>query len=137
MPHTRYNNRFNNGEDDTTSGNMLGGVLQTHAYQRRCKLQHAFRRGQTIGWYNSLTALLHTTQKKRIDSSPPAVLQFVMYYIPAFYLHLQLEGGWPRRKRSVVTFNMPPSYQYWVWEREANINWSMVTCQGSTRSELP
>ena len=25
----------------------------------------------------------------------------------------------------------------WVWEREANINWSMVTFQGSTRSELP
>ena len=24
-----------------------------------------------------------------------------------------------------------------VWEREAHINWSMVTCQGSTRSELP
>ena len=25
------------------------------------------------------------------------------------------------------------SYQQWVWEREAHINWSMVTCQGSTR----
>ena len=24
-----------------------------------------------------------------------------------------------------------------VWEREAHINWSMVTCQGRTRSELP
>ena len=24
-----------------------------------------------------------------------------------------------------------------LWEREANINWSMVICQGSTRSELP
>ena len=24
-----------------------------------------------------------------------------------------------------------------LWEREAHINWSMVTCQGSTRSELP
>ena len=24
-----------------------------------------------------------------------------------------------------------------MWEREANINWPMVTCQGSTRSELP
>ena len=24
-----------------------------------------------------------------------------------------------------------------IWEREAHINWSMVTCQGSTRSELP
>ena len=34
------------------------------------------------------------------------------------------------------TFNMPTSYQQWVWEREANIIWSMVTCQGSTRSEL-
>ena len=29
------------------------------------------------------------------------------------------------------------SYQEWVWEKEAYINWSMVTCQGSTRSELP
>ena len=29
------------------------------------------------------------------------------------------------------------SYQKWVWEREAHINWSMKTCQGSTRSELP
>ena len=35
------------------------------------------------------------------------------------------------------TFNMPTSYQQWVWEREANIDWSMVICQGSTRSELP
>ena len=35
------------------------------------------------------------------------------------------------------TFNMPTSYQQWVWEREAHMNWSMVTCQGSTRSELP
>ena len=35
------------------------------------------------------------------------------------------------------TFNTPTSYQQWVWEREAHINWSMVTCQGgSTRSEL-
>ena len=24
-----------------------------------------------------------------------------------------------------------------MWEREAHINWSMVTCLGSTRSELP
>ena len=24
-----------------------------------------------------------------------------------------------------------------VWEREAHINWPMVTCQGSTLSELP
>ena len=24
-----------------------------------------------------------------------------------------------------------------LWEREANMNWSMVTCQGSTRSDLP
>ena len=28
---------------------------------------------------------------------------------------------------------MPTSYQKWVWEREAHIDWSMVTCQGSTR----
>ena len=35
------------------------------------------------------------------------------------------------------TFNMPTSYQEWVWEREAHFNWSMVTCQGSTRLELP
>ena len=35
------------------------------------------------------------------------------------------------------TFNMPTSYQWWVREREANMNWSMVTCKGSTRLELP
>ena len=35
------------------------------------------------------------------------------------------------------TFNMPTLYQKWVWEREAHINWSMVTCQDSTRLELP
>ena len=35
------------------------------------------------------------------------------------------------------TFNMPTSYQQWVWERGAYINWFMVTCQGSNRSELP
>ena len=39
--------------------------------------------------------------------------------------------------RPAGTFNMPTSYQQWVWETEANINWSMVTCQGSPRSELP
>ena len=33
---------------------------------------------------------------------------------------------------SAGTFNMPTSYQ-WVWEREAHINWYMVTCQGNTR----
>ena len=32
---------------------------------------------------------------------------------------------------------MPTSYQQWVWEGEAHINWSMVTYQGSTRSKLP
>ena len=38
----------------------------------------------------------------------------------------------------VDTFNMPTSYEEWVWEREAHIHWSMVTCQGSvTRLELP
>ena len=35
------------------------------------------------------------------------------------------------------TFNIPTSYQQWVWEREAHINWSMVICRGSTGSELP
>ena len=35
------------------------------------------------------------------------------------------------------TSNVTTSYQQWVWEREANIDWSMVICQGSTRSELP
>ena len=35
------------------------------------------------------------------------------------------------------TFNMPTPYQEWVWEREVHIYWSMVTCQGSTRSKLP
>ena len=38
---------------------------------------------------------------------------------------------------SAGTFNMPTSYQQRVWGREAHINWSMVTCQRSTRSELP
>ena len=37
----------------------------------------------------------------------------------------------------VGTFIIPTSYDWWVWEREAQIYWSMVTCQGSTRSELP
>ena len=35
------------------------------------------------------------------------------------------------------TFNMPTSYQQWLWEREAHINWSMVTCKSSTPSDLP
>ena len=34
-------------------------------------------------------------------------------------------------------FNMPTSHRKWVWEREAHINWSTMTCPGSTRSELP
>ena len=42
-----------------------------------------------------------------------------------------------RELHIACTFNMTTSYQQWVWEREAHINWSMVTCQGSTRSELP
>ena len=44
---------------------------------------------------------------------------------------------WVYQPVSCGTFNMPTSYQQWVWEREANINWSMVVCQGSTRLELP
>ena len=35
------------------------------------------------------------------------------------------------------SFVMLTSYQSWVWKREAHINWSMVTCQGNTRSGLP
>ena len=35
------------------------------------------------------------------------------------------------------TFNTPTSYHLWVWKIEADINWSMVTYQGSTRLELP
>ena len=31
------------------------------------------------------------------------------------------------------TLSTPTSYQKWVWEREAHFNWSMVTCQSSTR----
>ena len=38
---------------------------------------------------------------------------------------------------SAGTFNMPTSYQLWGWGRKENINWSMVTCQDSTRLELP
>ena len=37
---------------------------------------------------------------------------------------------------SAGTFNIPTSYQQGVWEREAHINGSMMTCHGSTRSEL-
>ena len=32
----------------------------------------------------------------------------------------------------VKRYNMPTSYQQWVWEREAYINWSMVTCKKAT-----
>ena len=35
------------------------------------------------------------------------------------------------------TLNMPTLYHLWVWEREAHINWSVVTCQGSTCLKLP
>ena len=53
-----------------------------------------------------------------------------------------MRRSWPRYifvapQGTADAFNMATSYQQWVWEREANINWSMVTCQGSTRSELP
>ena len=60
------------------------------------------------------------------------------------YTYINRHAGPPEKhqkqnRNNVVhgTFNMPTSYQWWVWEREANMNWSMVTCQGSTRSELP
>ena len=29
------------------------------------------------------------------------------------------------------------SYLWWMWEKQVHINWSMATCQGSTRSKLP
>ena len=46
--------------------------------------------------------------------------------------------GWRLNHWTIIhTFNMPTSYQSWVWEIGALINWSMVTCQGRTRSELP
>ena len=41
-----------------------------------------------------------------------------MYAIYICYIYIYYAG----------TFNMPTSYQQWVWEREANIYWSMVTC---------
>ena len=37
----------------------------------------------------------------------------------------------------IVDIRMPTSYRWWVWERKAHVIWSIVTCQGSTRSELP
>ena len=48
-----------------------------------------------------------------------------------------LQESFPHENIHAGTFNMPTLYQLWVWEREANIDWSMVICQGSTRSELP
>ena len=36
-----------------------------------------------------------------------------------------------------MTINITTPYQEWVWEIEAHINWPVVTCQGSTRLELP
>ena len=35
----------------------------------------------------------------------------------------------------LYTFNTPTSCQQWVWVRDAHIDWSMLTCQGSTRSD--
>ena len=32
----------------------------------------------------------------------------------------------------VKRYNMPTSCQEWMWEREAYINWSMVTCKKAT-----
>ena len=49
---------------------------------------------------------------------------------------VQYKDGFISDIFSAGTFNMPTSYQWWVWERVANINWSTVTYQGSTRSEL-
>ena len=46
------------------------------------------------------------------------------------------QSEWTALRSIAGTFDMPTSYQWWVWEREAHINWSMVTYQGSTRSEL-
>ena len=37
----------------------------------------------------------------------------------------------------LLYLNMPTACQKWVWEREAHINWFVVTCEGSTRLELP
>ena len=64
-----------------------------------------------------------------------------MYHNPIFFFETQVNLLSNRKGQvwivEVRSFNMPTSYQWWVWEREANINWSMVTCQGSTRSEVP
>ena len=44
------------------------------------------------------------------------------------------------RSLTKTSFFIPPKYCFScpvLWEREANISWSMVICKGSTRSELP
>ena len=51
--------------------------------------------------------------------------------------HSQTGGSDLRGYVHAGTFNMPTPYRQWVWERKAYMNWSMVPCQGSTRSELP
>ena len=42
-----------------------------------------------------------------------------------------------RHRASIYRRYFQHAHFMWMWEREAYINWSMVTCQGSTRSELP
>ena len=65
------------------------------------------------------------------------------YYVPTNERFHRGRGGWGGREgrgdgssRDLAVFRIY-SYQEWVWKREAHINWSVMICQGSTRSELP
>ena len=71
----------------------------------------------------SLTRLIHT-----LDAICVAIQYIDVCMYGHTYIHIHNTAG---------TFNMPTPYQQCVWERKAHINWSMVTCQGSTRSEVP
>ena len=57
-----------------------------------------------------------------------AFIQYMLVYVVS---HIQRIGCRP------PVLSTCPLHTNSVWEREANIYWSMVTCQGSTRSELP
>ena len=65
------------------------------------------------------------------------------YYGPTNERFHRGRGGWGGREgrgdgssRDLAVCRIY-SYRQWVWKREAHINWSMMICQGSTRSELP
>ena len=98
---------------------------------------HPIRRRKTRhGNILHLVIRYESTHGKKIDGTKPNQIGNTVGEKTQGKLTEESGQGRGLQSAPAVTFNMPTSYQKRVWEREAHINWSMATCQGSTRSQL-